>query len=440
MLKEAIDFIYSFYNETLPLIKFDLHDREFRNPRYIRELIAEFGVKVDRGKNILVVGSKGKGTTATILAEILRTQGYKVGLFTSPHLERFTERIKINGQEIEENLLIQYIKKLQPFAQKKAAQIPKPYYLGPNGLFLTIALKYFEEMDTDFNILESGRGGQYDDIYQMGDHVIFTPIVLEHKYRLGPTLDDVVRTKGLVVDQKTKTVVISKQSLEVIKGLQNCFSEKVKVYQYDRDFKLERHLLQKGSSNFLIKIKGDSYTVRLSTLAEYIGINLSAALMMAKTLLPTFNKEKLPLLESAVFNGRCEIMNTDPLILLDGMICRESAEYVVNTLKKLHLSGEKVAIAAIPKDKDYQGVMEVLSKEFFKIILTKSIGAQYPFFQDFVPIEGLKVNCLVYTSENLDDALNLVAKSSPKIIGIFGTQSLIGEARKKFQKIFDNNK
>ncbi|SES86595.1 Mur ligase family protein [Anaerobranca gottschalkii] len=437
MLKDAIDFIYSFYNEALPLIKFDAHDREFRNPQYIRELIGEFGVKVDRAKNILVVGSKGKGTTATLLAEILRNQGYKVGLFTSPHLERFTERIKINGEEIEENLLINYINQLKPIAEKKAAQIPKPYYLGPNGLFLTIALKYFADGNTDFNVLESGRGGQYDDIYKMGDYVIFTPIVLEHKYRLGPTLRDVVQTKGLIVDEKTKKVVISKQTPDVIKDLKNCFSQRVEVYQYGEDFHLESHFLEQGRSSFSVHLKGEIFIVKLSTLAEYIGINLSAALMMAKELLPNFNKEKLLLLENIQFNGRCEIIGSQPLIILDGMICRESAEYVVNAFKKAELSGEKVAIVAIPKDKDYQGVIEVLCKKFSKVILTKSIGAQYPFFQDSIPLEVLKVRCPIILTEKLDDALKLAEKTCPDVIGIFGTQSLIGEARKKIQKSFD---
>lgn len=434
-LKRAIDFVYSFYNETLPLVGEDMHDREFRDPKFTRELIQKVGIQVNRDKNILVVGSKGKGTTSTLLAKILESQGYKVGLFTSPHLERFTERVKINGIEIPEQTMIEYLLKLEPLANEISKNIPKPYYLGPNGIFLAMAMMYFEENQTDFNILESGRGGEFDDVYQMGNHVIITPIVLEHKYRLGPTLDDVIKTKTSVVDSSCKTVVVSKQDEWVYNEVLNKLPKGIDVYLYGKDHILQEHNVQGGFSDFKVKALNETISISLPSLAEYIGINLSSAIIMAKNLVGEMNYSNLQDLKEINFNGRCEIINSDPITVLDGMICKESASYVVEAIEKMDLnSKQKVALLAIPKDKDYLGVLEELGNYFDTIIFTKSIGAQYPFFQDFVDPRTFSINAYLIFTDCFDDAITQAHKLRPDLIGVFGTQSLIGEARKKIQK------
>ncbi|QNO13795.1 hypothetical protein HYG86_02965 [Alkalicella caledoniensis] len=441
-IKEAIDYVYSYWNTFGKNVPFDMHDKEFRDPDLTRRLIEDYGVKIDRDKNILVVGSKGKGTTATLLAEILTTHGYKVGLFTSPHLERFTERIKIDGLEIPESTMAQYIQGLIPHGENVTKEIVPPYYLGPNGIFLAAALKYFQDNKTDFNVLESGRGGRYDDVYKLGNNVILTPIVLEHKYRLGTTLPEVVQTKHSIIDLDTKHVVVSKQSESVEKTLSELEYDHVKYFYYNQDHFLYEHRINEGQSIFNINIHGEKYKARVPNLVEYIGLNLSSALSMAKIILGEIQQSKLESLSKTTFSGRCEILSTSPLVVLDGMICGESAKLVLDSLPKTDNGGRKVAILAIPSDKDYMGVIKVLITGFDHIIFTRSIGAQYPFPTDLPQIVSNYNNEFSFTN-SLDEAIEIAKEGELELVGVFGTQSLIGEARRKrknIQKTFDKIK
>lgn len=431
-LDKAMELVYSFWNEISPLTNYDMHDRDFRDPQYTQRLLERADVKIDRSKNVIVVGSKGKGTTSSLLAEILKSQGYKVGLFTSPHLERFTERMKINGKEISEENLVKYIEDLRTPINEIAPDIPKPYYLGPNGIFLAAALRYFEDNKTDINILESGRGGRYDDVFGLGNHVIITPIVLEHKFRLGPELENVIETKLGIIEEDTVNIVVSKQDQRVLKLMEAYLPRDKNIAVYGREHSLIDHVVTEQSSTFKVGIGMQIVDVQLPTLAEFIGINLSSALKMATMLIGELDKKKLEDIKDIGLSGRCEIISSTPLIILDGSICRESTSYIVSALYKMDQSeGNKVAIVAVPSDKDYQGVMETLAKYFNKIIVTKSVGAQYPFFQEMHPETVEKFDNTI-VSNNLEEALELAEKFSPSTIGIIGTQSLIGEARKKF--------
>lgn len=430
-LDKAIELVYSFWNEISTLTDYDVHDREFRDPKYTKRLLEKADVKIDNSKNVIVVGSKGKGTTSSLLAEVLKSQGYKVGLFTSPHLERFTERIKINGKEISEQNLAKYIEDLRSPINQIARDIPKPYYLGPNGIFLAAALKYFGDNKTDINILESGRGGRYDDVFGLGNHVIITPIVLEHKFRLGPKLEDVIETKLGIIDENTVNIVVSKQHPKVLELMEAYLPNDKNIAVYGREHSLINQAVTEQNSSFKVDTGMQMVNIQLPTLAEFIGINLSSALKMANMLVGQLDIKKLEAVKDVGLSGRCEIISSTPLIILDGSICRESTSYIVSALYKMEqATGNKVAIVAVPSDKDYEGVMEILAKYFDRIILTKSVGAQYPFFQQTHPEAVNKFKNTIITN-NLEEALELAEKFEATTIGIIGTQSLIGEARKK---------
>lgn len=433
-LNKAIDLVYSFWNEVSPFTTYQMHDREFRDPLYTHMLLKRANIIINRSKNVLVVGSKGKGTTSSLLAEVLKAQGYKIGLFTSPHLERFTERIKINGEEITEKDLVKYIEGLRESINDIASQIPKPYYLGPNGIFLAVALKYFGDMNTDINILESGRGGRYDDIYTLGNHVIITPIVLEHKYRLGPHLENVVETKFGIIDENTSNIVVSRQDRMVSKMIGKHLPKNTEIAIYGEHYKLIKQEIIQDNSLFSIDTGSQIINIQLPTLAEFIGINLSAALKMANMIAGKLDESKLREIKDIGLRGRCEIISTNPITIVDGAICRESTSYIIEALRKMKLEvGNRVAIVAVPSDKDYEGVMKTLEEFFDVFVLTKSVGAQYPFFQETAPKEIEKFKN-TYVTSNLTEALDIAEEFSPSIIGIIGTQSLIGEARKKIVK------
>src|SRR6185436_16770222 len=112
----------------------------------------------------VVTGSKGKGSTTVITAKLLQHLGHKVGMITSPHLVSWRERIRVNGQAIPEPDLLRILSELAPHIDEIEAHLNERQYFSPQGIFLAVALRWFNEQDVKAAVLEVGRGGRFDDI------------------------------------------------------------------------------------------------------------------------------------------------------------------------------------------------------------------------------------------------------------------------------------
>ena len=186
-----------------------------RNQQAARKLLNDIG-SPDRGQAIvLVTGSKGKGSTASFISSLLQANGYKTGLFTSPHYFSFNERIQVNGEAISDADLIRLANQIAPFVNKCMNELTANEYLGPIGIALAIALLYFKEQNVDYIILEAGKGGKYDDTNVVHNQwAVITPILREHIDELGPTISQIIEHK-LGIIKKDSTAFISKQQLHV---------------------------------------------------------------------------------------------------------------------------------------------------------------------------------------------------------------------------------
>lgn len=168
--------------------------------RNIRQLLASAGNPERKFRAIHIAGTNGKGSTAAFLASAFMEAGYTTGLYTSPHLVRFTERIKIDGKEISERRLVQYVESLRPEIEKTGATFFEAT--------TCIAFRYFADENVDIAIIETGLGGRLDATNTLTPLAsVITTIGFDHMEYLGPTIPSIAAEKGGIVKPRTPVVI-----------------------------------------------------------------------------------------------------------------------------------------------------------------------------------------------------------------------------------------
>lgn len=181
----------------------------------ITAILNLLGNPQDKLKCIHVAGTNGKGSVCAIVSTILKEAGYKTGLFTSPHLLRYTERIQINGNEIEEEIFAEKIFKIQEISEKN------DIHLTEFEILTAVMFEYFAENNVDFAVIEVGLGGKYDSTNVIKSPIcsVITTIDLDHTERLGDTIEKIAEEKAGIIKPDCPVVINkSNKGFEIIKS------------------------------------------------------------------------------------------------------------------------------------------------------------------------------------------------------------------------------
>jgi len=233
--QETIDFLFS----QLPQFQ-KIGQKAYKaNLNNIEAICSFLGNPEKQIKTIHVAGSNGKGSTSHMLASVLQEAGYKVGLYTSPHLVDFRERIKINGEEITEQKVIEFVEEFQP----KLAEIRPSFFEWTVGL----AFYHFKHQGTDINVIETGLGGRLDSTNVIEPIVsVITNISLEHTTILGDTLELIATEKAGIIKPNCP-VVIGKTQIETKEIFtQKALENKSNIYFADTQTSVSYKLDLKG--------------------------------------------------------------------------------------------------------------------------------------------------------------------------------------------------
>ena len=175
-------------------------DEDTRDTTATRELLRVADLPAAPCEYVVITGSRGKGSVASIMAKLLQALGYRVGMLTSPHLVHWNERIRVNGRMIPDDDFLRILSDLRPHIDLVSEDLEKRQYLSPQGIFLAMALQYFAENDVEIAVLEVGRGGRFDDIAVAPNWLaVFAPIMLEHTALLGDTLERIAWHKAGII-------------------------------------------------------------------------------------------------------------------------------------------------------------------------------------------------------------------------------------------------
>ncbi len=295
----------------------------------VKGAIEEFGGK--DYPSIVVAGTNGKGTTSHLIAEALKKQGLKVGLFTSPHVYSFRERVKVDLREVSSGELNRAFKGILPIVEK--------FNLSYFEASLILALNLFKEREVDCGVFEVGLGGRLDAVNALDNQLaVLTGVSLDHTNYLGSTIEEIAKEKVAVFKGKGVGVV-SEVKREVLKVLESEF--RGELHLYGRDFWADRMRLFKFGTSFYYM---GQLPVKLKLVGKHYCKNASTAIRAAQVFCERFlgKKFKIPESFSVVLPGRFEILREEPLALFDGAHNREALTSLFNTLKELNLKASVV--------------------------------------------------------------------------------------------------
>ena len=374
----------------------------------ITKLCAFFGNPQDKIKTIHIGGTNGKGSTSNMLASVLQESGYKVGIYNSPHLIDFTERIKVKGENCDKEFVYNFIQKL-----KKLPADIRPSFFE----FTTImAFEYFAQQKVDFAIIEVGLGGRLDSTNIIKPLVsAITNVALDHQNILGNTVEEIATEKAGII--KKNTVIISGDENEKVKSI----------------------IIKKAAENNSDWVDATLFNVDLSSdlKGNYQQKNIKVVLALIDELrnLGIENpKEKvksglLNVQQNTGFIGRWFEFSRDPLIICDTGHNQAGLEEVfaqLNSIPKF-----KHIILGFVKDKKIDEVLKILPENstfyFAKPYLNR--GLHPSFYED--QLKKSKINYKIFDEVN---GAYLSAKQNLKngeMIFIGGSNFVVGEFLEK---------
>ncbi len=334
-----------------------------------------------------IAGSNGKGSTAAFLSFMLRRAGYRVGLYTSPHLIDFTERIQVDGTPITERkvarLTLQIRRAVEDLAREGdlfAAKTLLPPDFDPRKATITffefttaMAFLHFREAGVHVAVLETGMGGRLDATNVIDPLAsLITPISLEHQQYLGKTLLQIAGEKAGII--KPRRPLLTTVRLPRILSLfeEKCRELESPLYAWGRDFRGRRTGPQR------MNFQGRRHRwadLRVGLAGRHQVLNASLALAAAEVLMENgFRMEEDPLrkgLAETRWPGRLELVGTGPRILLDGAHNRGAAKVLKANLGKDFPRRRLILILGIMADKEIPMIMESLVPLSDRLILTR---------------------------------------------------------------------
>ena len=356
--QESLDYLYSLARLG---IKLGLENTT--------RLLDYFGNPQLKTPTIHIAGTNGKGSTAAFVESILRASGYRVGLYTSPHILDFRERIQIDRQLIAPDDLVHWVATLKQ-ASEELNISPTFFEMGT-----VMALLHFDRQKTDWNVIEVGMGGRLDSTNLcQGRACIITPISYDHESSLGTRLSQIAQEKAAIIKHPC-TVISGSQENEVIKVIQDqSHNHQASLLLLGRDFQIDTqsHSLQGQVFHFNgpeIWYKG----LEIALMGRHQSVNAGLAVAACTSLTDSFVTEQSIRqgLKTARWSGRLEVCGTNPSLLLDGAHNIDSFKKLTASLSELFPHKRKIWVFGIMKDKPLAEITELISDYADYIIATQ---------------------------------------------------------------------
>ena len=390
-------------------------DEDTRDVSLTRRLLADAELPRAAREYAVVTGSRGKGSVASMMAKLLQTLGHTVGMMTSPHLVHWNERIRINGRMIPDDDFRRHLSALRAGIDAIGAELDDRRYLSPQGIFLAIALRWFDENQVNAAVLEVGRGGRFDDVSAAPNRMaVFAPIMLEHTALLGDTLERIAWHKagiiapgGDVLSLPQAPAVMDVLRREADRQAANfvCLDESNMAQWVADRYGGQMIRLQPYGQLFLpllgrYQIENASLAIRA---VEMIQARLSAA-PPPETRIHAIRAG----LSRIKWPGRAQKLQDKPAVYVDGAITVPSAESFLASVKP-HLARPVTAIVGIPIDRDYAGVYAVMARASQSLVITETDinpNTRFP-----IPADALKaaqrLDTDLHYAEDLTRALEI---------------------------------
>jgi dihydrofolate synthase/folylpolyglutamate synthase len=371
------------YHETIRyLFGLQKHGIKFGLANSVR-LMELLGDPHRRFRSLHVAGTNGKGSTAAFLAGVLRAAGYRTGLYTSPHLVNFAERIRVDGMPIAEDRVVELAERVR----RRYQELPPSgsgEAMSPTFFEVTTAMAFahFAEAGVDVAVVEAGMGGRLDSTNVITPLVsVITNIDLEHTEFLGATLGQIAAEKAGIIKAGVPVVtgVVQTEAVRVIEG--EAARQGAPVYRMPKDFSAERtspgppqRFNYRGiDANFpdlTVSLLGRHQVGNACLAAAAVECAVRAGVRVPESALRSG-------LASAAWEGRLELLAREPDLYVDGAHNPASAAVLAEALRELRSGYPRlVLVLGILQDKDHEGIISPLAPLADSIIVTRPAYAR----------------------------------------------------------------
>jgi dihydrofolate synthase/folylpolyglutamate synthase len=396
----------------------------------IKSILNDLGNPQNRFHSIHVAGTNGKGSVAAALSSILQESGYRVGLYTSPHLVRFNERICINNRQISDDAVVKSYRAVQKAHHGKRQ---------PTFFELTTAMAFYEfgRQAVDWTVIETGMGGRLDATNIIHPAVsIITNISMEHREYLGNSLAQITREKAGIIKRATPVVTAIRQRHAKSVIQQIAAKKSAPLYILGENFKA-RHLRSGGFTYY--GIENTWHHMRSALLGNYQVENAALAIAACELL----NKNKAVISENNIRNGliktrwpgRLEIVSDHPMIILDGahnlIAARKLARFLGNNLAHRPIT----LVVGILNDKPYKAMLKSLLPVCSRLVITQAKIDRALDTRQLFDVVKNKISDVRMISDVAEAVAQAVATAdSNEVVCIAGSLYVVGEAKAAIEK------
>jgi dihydrofolate synthase/folylpolyglutamate synthase len=432
---QALDYLYSYVDYSLKHIS-ELAKAEFNLDRMFA-LMEELGNPQQKYPIVHVAGTKGKGSVAALCASALKAAGYKTGLYTSPHLWDYAERIQINGEPISHEQLIELVEEVKP----AVAKIPK---LTTFEITTAIGLLAFAKNDVNAAVVEVGLGGRLDATNIVTPNVsVITSLSYDHMAVLGNTLAEIAGEKAGIIKEGI-SVISAPQADEALEVLERVAKEQGStLVLVGKDIEFERltssldgQSLRLSSSRFPLSTGSHTIEFKIPLLGAHQIENAAIAYTTLKT-------SGIPISDEAIQQGfaqakwpaRFEVLRREPPVVIDSAHNRDSARRLRETLDEYFPEIPVIFIFCALEDKDISGMLEELKPRLECVVATRADHPRAPSMEwmaEQVQKAGIPVEAVAPVANALERALELARDR--KLVLAAGSVAFAGEVSAAWRK------
>jgi len=388
-----------------------------------------------------IAGTKGKGSTATMLARMLESNDYKVGLYTSPHLLSLHERITVNSKMISESEMLGLLNRIYAPVEK----ISKTESLSFFEIMTALAFMHFADAKADIAVIETGLGGRLDSTNVIRPEVVgITSLSIDHQRQLGSTIDSIAREKAGIFKRGVPIVTVPQEpkAMRVLKSQALAIKAPLSVAGGDIDFSYRFETSPEDGPHTRICLTTPTSKfehLRVPLHGKHQAINCGLALAMLDKLKSSGyeidNEKATDGLHRVSLPGRMEMICDDPRVMIDAAHNAASIRALIQAIGQNIPYDSMVIIFGCNNDKDIEGMLRELQYGADKVIFTRSNSTKAVSPEDLADMYCEICDKMYQTATSLGEALQLAKNATGKgdLICITGSFYLIGQAKARLQ-------
>ncbi len=408
----------------------------------MEKLLSLLGDPHTKINTVHIAGTKGKGSTATMLAKMLEANGYTVGLYTSPHLVHLHERIVVNSRMISDAEMLEMINRVYAPVEKLAKEGDPPTFFE---IMTAIAFMYFADRQIDIGVIETGMGGRLDSTNVILPKVVgITSLSIDHKKQLGDTLDRIAMEKAGVIKRGIPVITVQQDpaAMNVLRAQSVAIKAPLSVTGTDIDFSYRFETSREHGPHTRICLSTPTSKfehLRVPLHGRHQAINCGLALALLDKLKSAGyqidNEKSAQGLGSVTLAGRMEMICQDPRVMIDGAHNAASIRALIHAIGQNIPYDSMVMIFGCNNDKDIPGMLAELQYGADKVIFTRSNSVKAMPPQELADTYTELCGKMCQVANSLGEALQLArsAVGREDLICITGSFYLIGLAKIRFQ-------